>query len=684
MKRCTAGRAIRRHVRALTAAVCCCVCVTAARAPADTSTNDTLFDLSLTELMQVKITSASLFDSDTLTIGSTVRVLERSDWQRLGARRTLDAIRHHPATLLVPSLYGLDVIAVRGYAQIGSARGIATLLDGIPLNGPVFGSGQYLAQNIGLGVLDRMEFIHGPGSALYGSDAFHGVLSMSAFESDEDMTAVSAEGGMNDYYRAGVRHSVGIGSGTRLNLAFAAVGEERSRAYRASDLVTMSPREFHPDERYRSQTGSLKLLLDPTPRLKVLCGLYLDNFETWDYPGSVKTVSDSYWNSRSLAAQIKATREIGWDNTLEARIYHVDNYTPRDVIRPYGPLDVVDQHGTSDERRSGAALTFRRPSTDNRNTQFAIALGYEQAAFDDGTTKLTPLSGAFPPDVDDFPGSGESRTIWHGLLDARTVLPDERWSVIYGGRLDEYSDVGFHATPRLGVIFQPVDDTAVKLLYNNAFRAPTFGERYSTEIPGALDLEPETLDSYELVFLKQGDRWTAEIVLFENRWEDGISIVPAESAAGFTYANTGKNEARGVEVSLTWVPRPWRFDLSGSYVESRNSAMRQDYDRFPKTKLSVSIGRELAFIDTEVYVHNHLFDEVKDLSTSATLGTPEYLPTYWRTDLTLRKELSPGLYLFANVINLFDRDNRYPSVLGFPGGVPDRPLTVSAGIRYRL
>jgi hypothetical protein len=37
--------------------------------------------------------------------------------------------------------------------------------------------------------------------------------------------------------------------------------------------------------------------------------------------------------------------------------------------------------------------------------------------------------------------------------------------------------------------------------------------------------------------------------------------------------------------------------------------------------------------------------------------------------------------LFVNIINLFDRDNLVPSVLGLPGGVQDRPLSASAGIR---
>ena len=134
------------------------------------------FNMSLEKLLDYEIKSASLFEDSVLTTGSSVSVIEPSDWQRIGARSMLDAISNQPSVQVLPSAYGLNVISIRGYSQVASARGIATLLDGIPTNGVNLGSGQYATQNVQLGVLDRIELTRGPGSALYGSDAFHGVL----------------------------------------------------------------------------------------------------------------------------------------------------------------------------------------------------------------------------------------------------------------------------------------------------------------------------------------------------------------------------------------------------------------------------------------------------------------------------------------------------------------------------
>jgi outer membrane cobalamin receptor len=424
------------------------------------------------------VTSVSLFARNALTVVSSVNVIERADWERDGSRRLLDTVAKQPGTMLLPSIYGLNVIAIRGYAQVGSARGIATLLDGIPMNEPNAGSGQYATQNIGLGVLDRIEVVRGPGSALYGRDAFHGVMAMTAFESEQDVKRMSAEAGVNNFYQAAVQHSSGFGNGARVNLAVAASGKQLDRTYQTKDPVTGIVSGVTPHESTASKTATLKMSFKPRPSLKLTAALYIDDFDTQ---------------------------------------------------------------------------------------------------------------------------------------------------------------------------------------------------------PGELELNPETLDSYDFVFLTGGRHWTSELVLFENHWKDGITFVlDASLPDGFTYKNTGANKAHGLEASFTWQPDgPWRFDVSGSYIKSRNIITEQDYELFPRTMASIGIERRLDSLDADLTITNHIFDQAK--YTSLTTSTD--LPLYWRTDLVFNKPLNKKLDIH---INLFDRNNRWPSVLGFAEGVADRPFSVNIGLRYRM
>lgn len=675
----------KHAVKQMICTICCSLFFLSANAQDTPSSDSSYFDLSLDELQQVKVKvkSASLFESDVLTVGSSVSVIERANWEQKGVRRTLEAIAQEPSVMLLPSLFGLDVIAIRGYAQVGSARGIATVLDGIPMNGPYFGTGQYLAQNINIGVLDRIEVIRGAGSALYGTDAFHGVLSMSTFESEEDLTRGSFQGGSNHYFQGSLQHSAGIGDHGRLDFALGVSGENRDRSYQARDLNTLSKAEFNPDEHYRSQTGSLKLTLNPTSRLKIKGGLFMDNYDAYNYPASFYTVSESDWNSRTLAGQLSATHSFAKGRTLEARIYHMRNHSPRSFTRIFGALGVINQTNSLREERTGTTLTFRQPETGRWPTEYAVSVGFERASFVEGSNSQIPFDPTIPPVHAELGGVGQYRDITHLLLDARTVLPGDRWSVIYGGRVDHYSDVTTQFSPRLGIVFQPVNRTAIKLIYHRAFRAPTIGEQYSIE-PFISDLDPEILNSYELIFLKQGANWKTQIVLFQNDWKDGILVrVDPSLPSGFIYENSGKNQARGMETSLGWYPVHWRFDLSGSYVLSTNLKTDKDYDLFPPIMISLGVARSFESIGLDIFLNNRYSNGAQDIAYNATLlGTPEELPAYWRTDLNVTKHFAFGMDAFVNIINLFDRDNRFPSVLGLPGGIQDYSLSVSGGLRY--
>ena len=648
------------------------------------SLDSTYLDMSFEELLQVKVKSASFFESDALTVGSSVSVIEREDWERKGVRRTLDAIAQEPSVMLYPSLYGQSVIAIRGYGGISSARGIATLVDGIPMNGPFLGSGQYLAQNINLGVLDRVEVIRGPGSALYGTDAFHGVLSMTTFESEEDLTRVAVEGGIDHYYQASLQESVGLGDYGRLDFALGVSGEEFAHSYKALDLKRLTGRKINSTDRYRSQTGSLKLTLNPTPQLKIKGGFLVDNFEADNYPANFYTVDESDLTSTTLAGQLSAIYSFANNQTLEARIHHMRNQSPASRVGVFYNFGLAQLETNMKENRTGTTLTFRHPETEKWRTEYAISLGFEQLFLKDGWTNYSPLDPPSSPTRTDVGAKGEHRDITHLVLDAQTSLGDH-WSVLYGGRVDHYSDMDTQLSPRLGLVFQPVEHTAIKLLYQRAFRAPTLAERYS--IPPTIvvfDLDPEILNSYELVILKKFASWKGEVVLFQNDWDDGILFaLDSSSPVGYVYENSGNNQARGVEASLGWYPKPWRIDLSGSYVQSTNLNTDKEYQLFPSIMMNAGVGRKFEGLGIDIYLNNRFFNGAQDVDSGASLlGDPEDLPVYWRTDLNMTKKFSSGMDLTVNIINLFDRDNRVPSVLGFSGGVEDYSLCISAGVRY--
>ena len=109
---------------------------------------------------------------------------------------------------------------------------------------------------------------------------------------------------------------------------------------------------------------------------------------------------------------------------------------------------------------------------------------------------------------------GFTREILSAYAQLKWGIFDDRLNILAGGRVDDYSDSGSKEipkdfetqfSPRGGVIFLPTEKSALKALYGRAFKAPIqlqlFG--FPGLVNGSTDLEPETIDVYELIYIYQ-------------------------------------------------------------------------------------------------------------------------------------------------------------------------------------
>jgi hemoglobin/transferrin/lactoferrin receptor protein len=113
---------------------------------------------------------------------ATVTVIEREDLERTLARDIRDALRYEPGVSVEngPARFGLGNIAIRGL----DGNRVQMLHDGVRLpDGFRIGSFSNASRNpFDVGMLARIEILRGPGSALYGSDALAGVVSMTTLD----------------------------------------------------------------------------------------------------------------------------------------------------------------------------------------------------------------------------------------------------------------------------------------------------------------------------------------------------------------------------------------------------------------------------------------------------------------------------------------------------------------------
>jgi iron complex outermembrane receptor protein len=646
-----------------------------------------LLSMSLEDLGRIDVSAASLLPSTLLTTASSVTSLTPADWVPRGARRLNDALEMVPGVLVMPHSNGNQVLAIRGYARLTSFTGVAVTLDGVPLTDLYRSSPQYNLPGLNLGVMGQAQLIQGPGSALYGSDAFHGVLALRTLgTADGEENVASAAVGGRGFYEADVHSGGSLGSGGRWNLALAANGQGKQGLVAARPGPSgAAPVSVERDNCFDAQTAVLKASSPSVAGWQFDGGLYLHRYEADDFQGlgsRLAGVEDVGGLDTKLAMlRAGARKDFGDQRSLELKAYGwwVENNVPGRVLRAGVPLQ---RDLESRQDRAGLQAVYRASAPALR-TDWAVEVGADRLHLREVRQTLHGLAGNLVNSSLNA-ASGAQRRIHYGTVELNTRL-GESWSAVYGARLDDYSDFGSHRSPRAGLVFQPGAASAVKLLYGQAFRAPSAAERIGNvgTVLGNDSLRPEVITTLELLALRQTGRLLWQASVFRSIWRDGIAIVFRPELGINQYQNVERNRAHGASGSLTLQQGPWQLALGGAWITSRNAGSGARYSTFPRTMLNAVLARSVLEGAGRIELAQRWMADFDDIPRGDVF-TPVALPHYSRTDLSYTHALSPRLALAVVARNLLDRDNRLPSALGSVGGIPEerRSLALRASWHY--
>jgi len=158
-------------------------------------------DLPLDKLLSTKISTAAKHDQQMSEVAASVTVISSEEIQRYGWT-SFDELLNAIRGLYITNDRNFSSLGVRGISRpTDSNSRLLVLLDGNPLVGAAWGespTGNMLS--IDLNSIERVEFVRGPGSALYGTGAMFGVLNVITRKANEI---------------AGFSGNIGFGSGDR-------------------------------------------------------------------------------------------------------------------------------------------------------------------------------------------------------------------------------------------------------------------------------------------------------------------------------------------------------------------------------------------------------------------------------------------------------------------------------------
>ena len=261
------------------------------------------------------------------------------------------------------------------------------------------------------------------------------------------------------------------------------------------------------------------------------------------------------------------------------------------------------------------------------------------------------------------------------------------WELTAGIRYDDYNDFGNTWNPRAALVWSARHDTTVKLLYGQAFRAPSFAEFRNQNNPVALgndELDPEEIETFELAIdfrPMQELRFGANVFYYE--WDDIIRFVLDTGTGTAQAENIGEQEGYGAEFEFEWMPmNNLSFLANYAYQDSEDKDTDEDAGNAPHHQIYARANWEFLPNWYLTPAFNYVIDRDRPPG-----DTRDELDDYQVFDLTLRSNaFSDQWELAVGVRNLFNSSPEEPTdpSLNISNDLPLERRSVFAELRVNL
>jgi iron complex outermembrane receptor protein len=173
---------------------------------------DDLTQLSLEDLMKVKVTSVSRKEQSLSKVGAAVYVISQDDIRRSGMTNIPDLLRLAPGVDVARIAANAWAISIRGFNDRYSTK-VLVLIDGRSIYNQEFSGVWWDQHSVPLEDIDRIEVIRGPGGTVWGANAVNGTVNIiTKTTEDTHGGIVSAAAGSQDEARGFARYGGSLGN----------------------------------------------------------------------------------------------------------------------------------------------------------------------------------------------------------------------------------------------------------------------------------------------------------------------------------------------------------------------------------------------------------------------------------------------------------------------------------------
>ena len=528
-----------------------------------------LIELSIEDLVKVKVTSVSKKPQKILEAATAIFVITQEDIRRSGAVSIPEVLR------MVP---GLEVARIDSNKWAVTSRGfngrfankLLVLIDGRTVYTPLFSGVYWDMKDTLLNDIDRIEIIRGPGAALWGANAVNGVINIITKEAKVTQgTMVVVGTGTEDQAFGAIRYGGMIGQETHYRVyakyfnrdsAVHVSGEDAAdrwdvlrTGFRMDCARSNKNRLTLQGDIYNGQTGETVVTksFDPTDPA------------TFDQENDI------------AGANLLGRWKHSISDTSNLALQVCYDYTDRSSA-------ILEQrHDTLD-------IDFQHNFGLDQDHQIVWGLGYRFISDDISNT----FYGSWNPDNRDI-------DLLSAFVQDDITLVDNKVKLTLGSKFEHNDFTGFEIQPNARLIWTPDKHSSIWAAVSRAVRTPSRTEadgRINNRVlpPGSLhpvypglvtlfssdDYESEELLAYELGYrLQPNSRLSLDIAAFFNDYsnlrtlEQGdafpeTSPTPAHITVPCTADNKMKAVVYGMEAAIDWLAFDWwRLQFAYTYLQ---------------------------------------------------------------------------------------------------------------------
>ena len=649
--------------------------------------------LSIIQLLETDIATKTQAKDRDLAPG-LVTVLRGTDLAARGVKTIAEAL-NRVAGISVPETPNIPVIRGVGGVLSSFTGKIKYLVNGAAAVDNITMSGVSVL-GLPIDIVDRIEIIRGPGSAIHGEYAYLGVVNVIT-KSNSNQAFVRA--GSFESIGAGINHSSTLSNNGTLGINVAVSKTDGPDLFTETDMLhqlgqgAVSNAPGFANEEKDQSTAIVQYNNDNvTASVQFLQLGSGDGFGIRRAlpPKDEGIVSERSWKLLDVAID----HDLNDHNTLTTNLGYKKFHRHFDEAfgLPAGFFGIYPQDliATSNDAQENTSIGLHLTNTAAANHTILAGVEYSRVKTKNvrlflnqdlnnlipGTPLPAPLPGLAP-----FPLGYEDRTRnITSVFIQDEYSPTDRFTLTTGVRVDDYSDAGKSTTPRIAGVYRVNDAWILKGQYGEAFRPPTFSELYNvTDVStGNLDIEAEEIATTEFSLIRKTESSLFRATLFDSELENIIALDNT-----LTFENTGSADVQGLEIEFeSKIGRTVKLlgDISFSDAEDHQSGdpLVGSYDRAINLAVNYQPSSRHSYVLDIQDVSQRLRGQSDARADLKGQTVANFTATFF--DVFTR-----GLDVRVGITNITDEETRFPSPANtfqndFPGAERAFWLTITKSL----